>query len=70
MFDVIRNSEYVVTTDSGPLHVAHYFKKETLALFGPSDPELVLDSNFIGNIVKNLTVIVLLRRLKISFVLL
>ena len=52
MFDVIRNSEYVVTTDSGPLHVAHYFNKETLALFGPSDPELVLDSNFIGKIVK------------------
>ncbi|MBH20112.1 MAG: hypothetical protein CL851_06745 [Crocinitomicaceae bacterium] len=52
MFDVIRNSEYVVTTDSGPLHVAHYFGKETLALFGPSDPELVLDSDFVGKIVK------------------
>lgn len=52
MFDVIRNSEYVVTTDSGPLHVAHYFGKETLALFGPSDPELVLDSDFVGKVVK------------------
>ncbi len=36
---LIYNSELIVTTDSGPMHIAQALHVPTIALFGPDDPE-------------------------------
>jgi heptosyltransferase-2 len=37
---VIRRSAAVVTTDSGPRHIAAAFRRPTIVLHGPMDPRL------------------------------
>ena len=39
LFSVIAKSSAIITTDSGPLHVAIGFKKPALAIFGPTTKE-------------------------------
>lgn len=37
---VIDDARFMVTTDSGPMHIAFALRKPTLALFGPTQPSL------------------------------
>lgn len=37
---LIRRAKILVTNDSGPMHLASYFNKPIIALFGPTDPSL------------------------------
>ncbi len=38
MVEWIRRSEFIVTNDTGPMHVAAALKKPVVAMFGPTDP--------------------------------
>ena len=40
MIEWIRRSHLVITNDTGPMHVAAALRKPTLAVFGPTDPDL------------------------------
>lgn len=39
LFEIIQNARLVLTTDSGPMHIAFAFQKMTIGLFGPCSPE-------------------------------
>ncbi|MEO7300666.1 MAG: lipopolysaccharide heptosyltransferase II [Verrucomicrobiota bacterium] len=39
MIEWIRRSEFIVTNDTGPMHVAAALKKPVIALFGPTAPQ-------------------------------
>lgn len=38
LIELIRNCNYVVTNDTGPMHLSSALKKKTVALFGPCSP--------------------------------
>lgn len=39
LIEVIRYSNYVITNDTGPMHLSSALKKKTIALFGPCSPQ-------------------------------
>ncbi len=41
LFSLISSVDDVITLDSGTLHIAAAFNKTTLAIFGPTDPEII-----------------------------
>ncbi len=52
LIDLLKNSHLLVTNDSGPLHLAHYFNVPTVAIWGPTSAKLVAyaDSERMKNI--------------------
>jgi heptosyltransferase I len=40
LFSVIRGAKYVITNDSGPMHIAAACGQPVIAIFGPTDPKL------------------------------
>lgn len=40
LFALVSNSDFVVSNDSGLLHIAAAFDKPTLSIFGPTDPKM------------------------------
>ena len=38
LFEYIKNSDLIITQDSGFMHIARYFKKKVIVLFGPTNP--------------------------------
>jgi len=51
--NLIKNSDLVVSVDTGPLHIASALNKKVIAIFGPTAPETILDTNISVNIVRN-----------------
>jgi lipopolysaccharide heptosyltransferase I len=40
LFSVIRGAKFVITNDSGPMHIAAACGRPVVAIFGPTDPDL------------------------------
>lgn len=51
--DLVKNSDFVISSDSGPLHISLAFKKDTQAYFYSTKPKLVVKSKSILDIVLN-----------------
>ncbi|MBL4710034.1 MAG: glycosyltransferase family 9 protein [Flavobacteriales bacterium] len=41
LIHVLKNCQMLITNDSGPLHLAHYFNVPTVAIWGPTSAKLV-----------------------------
>ena len=41
LIDLLKSSKMLITNDSGPLHLAQYFKVRTVAIWGPTSSKLV-----------------------------
>lgn len=39
LIEIIRHSNYVITNDTGPMHLSSALQKKTIALFGPCSPQ-------------------------------
>ncbi len=51
--ELIKNSDLIISVDSGPLHIASALNKKIIAVFGPTAPETILDTNVNINILRN-----------------
>lgn len=54
LIELIRYSNYVITNDTGPMHLSSALKKKTIALFGPCSPQQYAVGKHIIPIYKNL----------------
>jgi len=52
MIEVIRFSQYVVSNDTGPMHIAAALKKPTVAIFGPTEPKRTGPYGFLQGVVQ------------------
>ncbi len=43
--ELVKDSDLVVCSDSGPLHISNALNKDTIAIFYTTIPEIVLNSN-------------------------
>ena len=50
---LVKDSDLVICCDSGPLHIAQAFKKNVLAVFTATNPEIVLNSGSKINVYNN-----------------
>lgn len=54
LIEIIRYSNYVITNDTGPMHLSSALRKKTIALFGPCSPQQYAVGEHIIPIYKNL----------------
>lgn len=54
LIEYIRNAKFVITNDTGPMHIASSMNKKTIALFGPCSPQQYAVGENLYPIYKNL----------------